>query len=86
MRCLGSAALDLAHVASGALCAFWEGWLNPWDVAPGALFVREAGGRVTDYAGEEWSINSKPLVSSNGRPGIHDALLEAIAEARKGIV
>ena len=86
LRCLGSAALDLAHVASGALCAFWEGWLNPWDVAPGALFVREAGGRVTDYAGDEWSINSKPLVSSNGRPGIHDALLEAIAEARKGIV
>lgn len=86
VRCLGSAALDLAHVASGALCAFWEGWLHPWDVAPGVLFVREAGGRVTDYGGAEWSIRSAPLVSSNGQPGVHDALLEAIAEARAGLV
>jgi myo-inositol-1(or 4)-monophosphatase len=85
VRCLGSAALDLAHVASGALCAFWEGWLNPWDAAPGVLFVREAGGRVTDYAGAEWSIHSVPLVSSNGQPGVHDVLLGAIVEARSNL-
>ena len=85
VRCLGAAALDLAHVASGALCAFWEGWLHPWDAAPGVLFVREAGGRVTDYAGAEWSINSTPLVASNGQAGVHDALLAAIAEVRAGI-
>lgn len=85
VRCLGSAALDLAHVASGALCAFWEGWLHAWDAAPGVLLVREAGGRVTDYAGQEWRINSTPLVASNGQPGVHDALLAAIAEARVGL-
>jgi myo-inositol-1(or 4)-monophosphatase len=85
VRCLGAAALDLAHVAGGALAAFWEGWLNAWDAAPGVLFVREAGGRVTDYNGEEWTIHSGPLVSSNGRPGVHDALLAAIRDARAGL-
>lgn len=85
VRCLGAAALDLAHVASGALCAFWEGWLNPWDAAPGVLFVREAGGRVTDYSGRDWGISGVPLVSSNGQPGIHDALLDAITQARTGL-
>jgi myo-inositol-1(or 4)-monophosphatase len=85
IRCLGAAALDLAHVASGALSAFWEGWLNAWDAAPGVLLVREAGGRVTDYHGVEWSINSGHLVSSNGTPGVHEALLAAIQEARAGL-
>jgi myo-inositol-1(or 4)-monophosphatase len=85
IRCLGAAALDLAHVASGALAAFWEGWLNAWDAAPGVLFVREAGGRVTDYGGQEWTIHSGSLVSSNGQPGIHDALLAAINDARAGL-
>ena len=82
VRCLGAAALDLAHVASGALSAFWEGWLNAWDAAPGVLFVREAGGHVTDYDGEEWTIRSGSLVSSNGQPGVHDALLAAIQSTR----
>jgi myo-inositol-1(or 4)-monophosphatase len=85
IRCLGAAALDLAHVASGALSAFWEGWLNAWDAAPGVLFVREAGGRVTDYHGAEWTIDSGHLVSSNGKPHVHDALLAAIQSARTGL-
>jgi myo-inositol-1(or 4)-monophosphatase len=85
VRCLGAAALDLAHVASGALSAFWEGWLNAWDAAPGALIVREAGGRVTDYSGEEWTIRSGSLVSSNGQPGVHDSLLSAIHDARANL-
>ncbi len=86
VRCLGAAALDLAHVASGALSAFWEGWLNAWDAAPGVLFVREAGGRVSDYDGMEWTIRSGPLVSSNGQPGVHDALLAAIHDVRADLV
>lgn len=82
LRCLGAAALDLAHVASGALAGFWEGWLNPWDAAAGALFVREAGGRVTTYAGQEWTIYDGNVVASNGQPALHRALLEGIASAR----
>ena len=51
VRRAGSAALDLAYVAAGRLEAFWEFNLNPWDTAAGILLVQEAGGRVTDFAG-----------------------------------
>ena len=47
----GAAAVDLARVAAGRFGAFFETGLRPWDVAAGALLVREAGGRVTDYRG-----------------------------------
>ncbi|MBK8047676.1 MAG: inositol monophosphatase [Anaerolineales bacterium] len=83
LRVLGAAALDMAYVASGALAAFWEGWLGPWDAAAGALLVREAGGRVTTYTGEEWTIRRGDLVASNGQAALHQAMLEGIGEARK---
>lgn len=51
LRRCGAAALDLAYVADGRYDGFWELNLYPWDVAAGALLVREAGGRVTDVAG-----------------------------------
>jgi len=86
VRCMGSAALDLAHVASGALAAFWEGWLNPWDVAPGALLVREAGGQVTDYNGNAWTLTSRSAVASNGQPKLHAELLRCIQQARADLV
>lgn len=55
LRRMGSAALDLAYVAAGRLCGFWELHLSPHDVAAGALLVREAGGDVTDAdGGEDW--------------------------------
>lgn len=84
VRCLGAAALDLAHVAGGAVGLLGR-LAQRLDAAPGVLFVR--GGRrrchrlrrrrVDDCAG--------PLVSSNGQPGVHDALLAAIQEARAGL-
>ena len=52
IRRAGSAALDLAYVAAGRLDGFWELGLNPWDMAAGALLIREAGGIVTDFSGE----------------------------------
>lgn len=51
LRRPGSAALDLCDVAAGRFDGFWELALQPWDVAAGALLVREAGGVVTDHAG-----------------------------------
>src|SRR5713226_7306202 len=51
VRRTGSAAIDLAYVASGRLDAFWEFGLNPWDMAAGILLVSEAGGRVSDMSG-----------------------------------
>lgn len=55
MRRMGSAALDLAYVAAGRLDGFWELHLSPFDLAAGALLVREAGGLVSDAdGGEDW--------------------------------
>jgi myo-inositol-1(or 4)-monophosphatase len=85
VRCWGSAAMDLAHVASGALAGYWEGWLSPWDAAAGILLVREAGGVVTDYAGAPWTLTAKTLVASNGQETLHQALLEGIHTARASL-
>lgn len=82
IRRMGSAAIDLAMVASGHFSAFWEGFLNPWDVGAGLLLVREAGGIVTDYAGNPYAFGAAGLVASNGRPGVHGVILENIQAAR----
>ena len=73
VRRAGSAALDLAYVAAGRLEAFWEFNLNPWDTAAGILLVEEAGGRVTDFAGNPVRLDSRELLASNGL--IHDELV-----------
>lgn len=71
-RRFGSAALDLAYVAAGRLDGFWEMHLKPYDVAAGAVLIREAGGRVTDFwGGEDW-LEGQSLVATNGK--IHEAL------------
>ena len=82
---MGTAAMDLVGVARGATAAYWEGWLNAWDAAPGVLMVREAGGQVTDYQGRPWQITSRSLIASNGQPALHAALVEGIQTARKGL-
>jgi len=66
VRRAGSAALDLAYVASGRLEAFWEFNLNPWDTAAGILLVEEAGGLLTDFAGGAFQLNSHEVLASNG--------------------
>jgi myo-inositol-1(or 4)-monophosphatase len=76
VRRAGSAALDLAHVASGHFDAFWELMLAPWDIAAGILLVREAGGRVTDLDGGDVIPAHTPLVASNGL--LHEWLLSRI--------
>ena len=53
IRRLGSAALDIAYVASGWIDGYWEIGINPWDIAAGTLLVEEAGGRVTNLEGKE---------------------------------
>ena len=85
IRRMGSAAIDLALVAAGSFAAHWEQNLNPWDIGPGALLIREAGGRVSDYAGAEWSMQERNFVASNGQPDLHEAMLAGIAEARRGV-
>lgn len=66
VRRMGSAAIDLAYVAAGRMDGFWEVSLNPWDVAAAVLLVTEAGGKVTDFLGNPYSIYGKPILASNG--------------------
>mgnify|MGYP000276402772 FL=1 len=72
-RRLGSAAMDLCLVADGQLDAFWEQELNLYDIAAGALIVKESGGTVTDFKGTQ-GIFPKQILVTNGR--IFDELLE----------
>jgi myo-inositol-1(or 4)-monophosphatase len=63
----GAAALDLASVAVGRFDAFWEFELKPWDVAAGALIVREAGGCVTAVDGTPYNLNAGSILATNSR-------------------
>ena len=79
VRRAGAAAVDLCHVAMGALDGFWELSLAPWDVAAGTLMVREAGGLVTRIGGAEDVIGQGSILAGN--PRIHAALGTALAAA-----
>jgi myo-inositol-1(or 4)-monophosphatase len=78
----GSAALDLCYVAAGRVDGFWELGLQKWDVAAGALIIREAGGRISDFAGTDDYLESGSVVA--GTPKIYAALSKLLAPyARK---
>ena len=62
---MGSAAVDLCWVACGRYDAFFEYSLNPWDVAAGTVIIREAGGRVSTFSGDEENINGSETVAAN---------------------
>jgi myo-inositol-1(or 4)-monophosphatase len=79
VRRTGSAALDLAYVASGRLDFFWEFGLKSWDMSAGTLLVSEAGGRVTDMMGGPLNVStSEHLLADNG--AFHDEILAAFGE------
>ena len=74
----GSAALDLCYVAAGRCDGYWELKIHSWDVAAGSLMVTEAGGKVTDFNGGDFSIYDDEILASNG--WIHDEMLRVIQE------
>ncbi|MBW2260687.1 MAG: inositol monophosphatase [Deltaproteobacteria bacterium] len=81
VRRAGAASLDLASVAAGRLDGFWEIGLEPWDMAAGALLVREAGGFVSDFAGGEDFLSEDFLSTGNivaGTPAVWEQILETI--------
>src|SRR5262249_5444177 len=82
VRRAGSAALDLCSVACGRYDGFWEFNLNPWDTAAGVLIVEEAGGRVTNFSGGPFQLDSRETLASNGH--VHDALLTEFKEIFAG--
>jgi myo-inositol-1(or 4)-monophosphatase len=76
----GSAALNLAYVASGRFDAFWEFDLHQWDTAAGTLLVREARGRVSTIEGKDWTLESESVLATNGP--VHDESVELFARLR----
>ena len=76
LRRLGSAATDIAYVACGRYEGFYEYGLNPWDIAAGILLVKEAGGRVSDFEGDNSPLFSENLICSNGNS--YDEFLKVI--------
>jgi myo-inositol-1(or 4)-monophosphatase len=79
IRRAGAAALDLAYVAAGRLDAFWEIGLAPWDIAAGALLVREAGGLIGDFNGDSSYMESGNIVCGN--PKCFKAVLQVTKPA-----
>ncbi|MDR3473224.1 MAG: inositol monophosphatase family protein [Devosia sp.] len=80
IRRTGSASTDLAWLAAGRFDGYWEARLSPWDVAPGWLLLREAGGTMTDYAGGAGSIWNGQVVAGN--EAVQAQLLKAIQAGR----
>ena len=80
LRRLGSAELDLCYVAAGTYDGYWERYLAPYDVAAGAVLVREAGGRVSDWrGGEDWLFGEQVVASNNH---LHGELLDRLRVTR----
>ncbi|MGB0910491.1 MAG: inositol monophosphatase family protein, partial [Nitrospirales bacterium] len=80
MRRTGTAAIDLCYIACGRFDGFWELKLNPWDTAAGKLIVEEAGGKVTNYKGNPFSIYGQDIIASNGL--IHDEMITVLHKTR----
>ena len=76
VRRLGSAAIDLCWVAAGRFDGFYEHKLQAWDSAAGFLMVEEAGGKVTDFEGNYYSLYQPHILATNGK--IHDELLKYV--------
>lgn len=77
-RRLGSAAIDMCYVARGSFEGFYEENLKPWDTAAGKIIVEEAGGKISDYSGNEYNIYKKTIVASNGV--IHSSILKILKD------
>ncbi len=79
-RC-GSAALDICYVACGRFDGFWELKLHPWDVAAAGLIAQEAGGRLSDFDGSEFSIYGPEALATNGL--IHDQMIRVLQRGKE---
>lgn len=76
VRRLGSAAIDFCYVARGVFDGFWEVSLQPWDLCAGKLIVEEAGGKVTDFNGNEIDIFTQQILASNKK--IHQQMIDGL--------
>lgn len=82
IRRTGSAALDLAYVACGRLDGYFEFGLRPWDIAAGTLIIKEAGGLVGDFSGDESYLKTGNVVAAN--PKLFKAMMQSLSSKLKG--
>jgi len=78
IRRIGAAAVDLCYVACGRFDGFFEWYLNPWDVAAGALIAKEAGAIVSDFSGKDNFLFGKEIIAA--QPHIYQDLLKIIQQ------
>ena len=78
IRRMGAASLDLAYIAAGRMDVFWEMHLKPWDIAAGALIVREAGGMVSDFQGGESFLDTGHILACT--PKLFKPTLKVLAK------
>ena len=82
LRMIGCAAISLAYVACGRLAGVFESGLHVWDIAAGAVIVREAGGMLSNFSGRAYALQDREIVATNGR--IHDELIRYTALRHAG--
>ena len=81
VRRMGSAALNMCHLAAGHFDAYWVGSLQTWDVAAGLLIIKEAGGRITATDGSAFDL-SRPNLLATSTPDLHAEVLEFFADIK----
>ena len=77
VRKLGSASLDMAYVAAGRYDGYWQRDLSYWDIAAGIILVKESGGFVTDFNGENQYIQNKTILVTNSK--INKEMIEVLS-------
>jgi myo-inositol-1(or 4)-monophosphatase len=81
IRRLGSAATDLAYIACGRFEVFYEYGLHPWDIAAGIIILREAGGKISDFSGNEQNLTGEEIVAANSL--VYPEVLEIVSKFMK---
>ncbi|MBK7133381.1 MAG: inositol monophosphatase [Bacteroidales bacterium] len=76
VRRLGSAATDIAYIACGRFEVFYEYGLHAWDIAAGIIILREAGGKISDFAGNEKNLSGEEIVAANS--AVYPEVLEIV--------
>ena len=76
IRKMGSASLDMAYVAAGRFDGFWQRNLNYWDIAAGIVLIKEAGGFITDFKGNNEFVENKNIIATNSK--INEEMVEVM--------
>ena len=76
IRKMGSASLDLAYVAAGRCDGFWQRNLKYWDIAAGIILIKEAGGQISDFKGNDQFVANQTVLATNSK--ISEEMIEVL--------